>query len=91
MPPMGHAKHPLGGKGKLSPRPLGIIPKGLEAVPSPHEGGTSDPWSPGLRPLEAAPSTLEAQGFANPMQYFGEHGDTKTRRNNKTLLPLHQC
>ncbi|MBP3285687.1 MAG: hypothetical protein J6M15_01930 [Prevotella sp.] len=43
------------------------------------EARTFDPRSPGLRPLEAAPSTHGARGFANPMQYFGEHGDTKTQ------------
>jgi len=43
MPPMGDARHPLGGKG--------TIPKGLRDNPQ-------APRSPYLRPTEAAPSTL---------------------------------
>jgi len=53
---MGHAKHPLGGKGKLSPRPLGIIPKGLEAR-------TFAPRRRHLRPMEPGASTLGGGTF----------------------------
>ena len=41
---------------KVSPSPLGIIPK-------PHGSGTFTPWRRHLRPLEAAPSTLGSGTF----------------------------
>ena len=46
--PMGHARHPLGGKGDI-PKALGDNPYA--------------PWNRHLRPLEPAPSPLEARTF----------------------------
>ena len=46
----------------------------MEPVPSTLGGGTFDPRRPGLR---------------NPMQYFGKHRDTETRRNNKNSVSLY--
>ena len=56
MPPMGDARHPLGGKGTI-PKTLRDNPQAprspylrpLKPRASTHGGGTFDPRSPGLR------------------------------------------